>query len=87
MYDKKQIESSMNSPKTIWNMINQKIGKNRKRNNNIVGGRKKIQAFCLGVDHQDSPVGLTVDNPCPICREYPSITQPYVLTGASAGRL
>ena len=31
----KQIESSMNSPKSIWNVFNQKIGKNRKRNHNI----------------------------------------------------
>ena len=31
----KQIESSLNSPKSIWNEINQKIGKNRKRNKNI----------------------------------------------------
>ena len=35
MYDKKQIESSINSPKSIQNVIYQKIGKNRKRNNNI----------------------------------------------------
>ena len=28
LYDKRQIESSMNSPKKIWNVINQKIGKN-----------------------------------------------------------
>ena len=34
LYDK-QIESSINSPKSIWNVINQNIGKNRKRNNNI----------------------------------------------------
>ena len=35
LYDKKQIEASMNSPKRTWMVINQKIGKNRKRNNNI----------------------------------------------------
>ena len=35
MYDKKQIESCMNSPKSVWNVINNKIRKNRKRNNNI----------------------------------------------------
>ena len=33
--DKKQIEYSMNNSQSIWNVINQKIGKNRKRNNNI----------------------------------------------------
>ena len=35
LHHKKQIESSMNSPKSILNVINQKIGKNRKRINNI----------------------------------------------------
>ena len=31
MYDKKQIESSINSPNSIWNVINKKIGNNRKK--------------------------------------------------------
>ena len=34
-YDKEQIEYSMNNSKSIWNLINKEIGKNRKRNNNI----------------------------------------------------
>ena len=44
-YDKKQIESSMNNTKSIWNVINKKIGKNRKKNNNIdyiIDNNKKI---------------------------------------------
>ena len=36
LYHKRRIESSMNSPKKIWNVINQKIGKNRKRKNSIM---------------------------------------------------
>ena len=46
---KKQIESSMNSPKSIWDVINQKIGKNRKRNNNInylTDSNQKIIFLC-----------------------------------------
>ena len=35
MYYKKQIEANMNNPKKLWNVINQKIGKNSKRNCNI----------------------------------------------------
>ena len=45
LYDKKQIENSMNNSKSTWNLINQKIGKNRKRNNNInyiIDNNKKI---------------------------------------------
>ena len=32
---KKRNRTSMNNPKSIWNVINQKIVKYRKRNNNI----------------------------------------------------
>ena len=35
LYDKRQKEASINSPKRIWMVINQKIGKNCKKNNNI----------------------------------------------------
>ena len=44
-YDKKQIEYSMNNSKSIWNVINQKIAKNRKTNNDInyiIDNDKKI---------------------------------------------
>ena len=44
-YDKKQIEYSMKNCKSIWNVINQKIGKNLKRKNNInyiIDNNKKI---------------------------------------------
>ena len=35
LYDRRHIESSMNSPTKIWNVINKKIGKNRKKKNSI----------------------------------------------------
>ena len=44
-YDKKLIESSMNNIKSMWNVINQKIGKNSKKENNInyiIENNKKI---------------------------------------------
>ena len=44
-YDKKLIESSMNNIKSMWNVINQKIGKNNKKKNNIkyiIENNKKI---------------------------------------------
>ena len=42
---KKQIEAHMNNLKKLWNVINQKIGKNSKRNSNIkyiIDNNKKI---------------------------------------------
>ena len=44
-YDKKLIESSMINIKSMWNVINQKIGKNSKKKNNInyiIESNKKI---------------------------------------------
>ena len=43
-YHKKLIESSMNNIKSIWNVINKKIGKNSKKNNinYIIENNKKI---------------------------------------------
>ena len=54
LYDKKQIENSMNNSKSIWNLINQKIGKNRKKNNNInniIDNNKKITDHQKIADH------------------------------------
>ena len=44
-YDKKLVESNMNNIKSMWNDINQKIGKNSKKKNNInyiIENNKKI---------------------------------------------
>ena len=34
-FDKEQIQAKMNNPKSLWNVLNQKLGKNSKRNKNI----------------------------------------------------
>ena len=54
MYDKKQIEANMNNPQKLWNVINQKIGKNSKRNSNIkyiLDNNKKITDPVNIVEH------------------------------------